>query len=50
MTVYIINVLDNFALKGWEETLICTEEEVEARVKKLERNGLNAEIVDKYEI
>jgi hypothetical protein len=50
MTVYIINVLDNYALKGWEETLICTEEEANARVKELKVNGLDAEIIDEYEI
>ena len=50
MTVYIINVLDNFALTGWEETLVCTEEEAEARVEELKADGLDAEIVDEYEI
>ena len=50
MTVYIINVLDNYALTGWEETMVCTEEEVEARVEELKNSGLEAEIIDEYEI
>lgn len=50
MTVYIINVLDNYALTGWEETLVCTEEEAIARVKELKANGLDAEVIDEYEI
>lgn len=50
MTVYIINVLDNFALTGWEETLVCTEEEALTRVEELKADGLDAEIVDEYEI
>lgn len=50
MTVYIINVLDNYALRGWEETLVCTEEEANIRVKELKANGFDAEIIDEYEI
>jgi len=50
MTVYIINVLDNAAFKGWEEVLVCTEEEATARVEELKRDGLDAEIVDEYEV
>ena len=50
MTVYIINVLDNAAFKGWEEALVCTKEEAEIRVNELKANGLDAEIVDEYEV
>ena len=50
MTVYIINVLDNYALTGWEETLVCTKEKAVARVKELKNDGLDAEIIDEYEI
>ena len=50
MTVYIINVLDNYAYTGWEEVLVCTEEEATARVEELKADGLDAEIVDEYEI
>ena len=50
MTVYIINVLDNYALRGWEETLVCTGEEANIRVKELKAHGLDAEIIDEYEI
>ena len=50
MTVYIINVLDNYALTGWEETLVCTEDEAIARVTELKADGLDAEIIDEYEI
>ena len=50
MTVYIINVLDNYAITGWEETLICTEEEAETRINELKESGLDAEIADEYEI
>lgn len=49
MTAYIINVLDNYALTGWEETLVCTEEEAIARVEELKADGLDAEIIDEYE-
>jgi hypothetical protein len=50
MTVYIINVLDNAAFKGWEEALVCTKEEAIARVEELKIDGLDAEIIDEYEI
>lgn len=51
MKVYVINVLDNYALGGFEDVLVdCTEKEVQEIVEEYKRQGLDAEVVDEYEV